>query len=146
MAFRLSERVQAVVFVAILIAAIAGLYAAAEMLQPDPVTTSLVRSVRLDVQGNGWSILYRPEATTNNTAFDLLVEASVRLGFSVDYAHYEFPKGVLVIGINESMNGNGGRYWQYWVNGVYGPVAADHRGLRDGDAVIWRYTVSQEGG
>jgi hypothetical protein len=146
MALRLSERLQAVVFVAILTAAIAGLYATAQLLQPDPVTRSEVLSVRLDVQGSGWSIPYRPEATTNNTVFHLLLEASVRLGFSVDYVHYEIPEGIFVLGINGSTNGDGGRYWQYWVNSVYGTVAADHRALGDGDAVQWRYAVPEEGG
>ena len=143
---RMSERVQALVFVAILVAAIAGLYAVAQVLQPAAVPTSEVRSVHLEIEGNGWSIQYRPSLTVNNTAFAILQEASVRLGFSLRYQPYELPQGVFVIGINGSMNGEGGRYWQYWVNGVYERVAADHRGLVDGDLVVWKFSVPQEGG
>jgi hypothetical protein len=142
---RPSERVQALLFVAILIGAIAGLYATAQVLQPAAVPIASVRSVRLDIDGSGWSIHYAPEQTTNNTAFGILLEASAVFDFPVQYQVYEIPKGVFVLGINGSMNGDGGRYWQYWVNGVYGAVAADHQGLRGGDAVGWRYSVPQEG-
>src|SRR5205807_2274536 len=101
---------------------------------------------RLDVQGEGWSIRYEPVATTNNTAFAILQEASVALGFSLTYVPYEIPNGVFVTGINGSMNGDGGRYWQYWVDGTYGAVAADHQGLRDGDVVQWTFSVHSGGG
>jgi Domain of unknown function (DUF4430) len=142
----LSERAQALVFVGILVAGIAGLYATAQIVQPAAVPTASVHSVRLEVDGSGWTIHYGPERTTNNTAFGILLEASDVLDFSVRYQRYEIPKGVLVLGINGSMNGNGGRYWQYWVNGVYGTVAADYQGLQDGDLVTWTYAVSQGGG
>ena len=91
-------------------------------------------------------ITYRPNATSNNTVFGLLLEASRALGFSVRYAVYEIPNGVLVTAINGSANGDGGRYWQYWVNGVYGAVSADHGALHDNDVVMWEFTLSQEGG
>src|SRR5205823_12948729 len=143
---RPSERVQALTFVAILIAAIAGLYATAQVLQPATVPVASVRSVRLDIDGSGWSIHYAPERTTNNTAFGILLEGSAVLAFSVQYQVYEIPKGVFVLGINGSMNGDGGRYWQYWVNGTYGTVAADHQGLGDGDVVQWTFSTPSEGG
>ena len=143
---RLSERAQAVAFVALLVAAIAGLYATAQVMQPAAVPVVAVHSPRLEIAGSGWTIQYAPNRTTNNTAFGLLMEASAVLAFPVQYQMYEIPKGVFVLGINGSTNGDGGRYWQYWVNGVYGVVAADHQGLRDGDSVTWRYLVPQEGG
>ena len=146
MVLRLSERVQAVAFVAILIVAVAGLYAVVQALQPAAIQTLIVRHARLDVKGEAWSIRYEPAATTNNTAFAILQEASVALGFSVTYVPYEIPKGVFVTGINGSMNGDGGRYWQYWVDGTYGTVAADHQGLRDGDVVQWTFSVPSGGG
>jgi hypothetical protein len=143
---RISERLQAIVFVAVVVVAVAGLYAVVQSLQPGPVQALVVRHARLDVNGNGWSIHYDPVATVNNTAFGILREASVRLGFSLTYVPYEIPKGVFVTGINGSMNGAGGRYWQYWVNGIYGSVAADHQALQDGDTVLWSYSSPQEAG
>ena len=145
MALRLSERQQAVVFAAILLTAIAGLYATTQLLQPAPVQAQVVGSATLDVRGDGWSIRYAPAVTTNNTAFGILSEASARLGFPLSYAIFQIPQGVFVTAINGSVNGEGGRYWQYWVNGVYGDVAADHEALHDGDVVLWSFSASQDG-
>ena len=142
---RLSERQQAVLFAAILLAAIAGVYAMTEVLQPAPVQARLVGFATLDVRGASWSIRYAPAATTNNTAYGILSEASARLGFSLDHVTFQIPEGVFVTAINGSVNGEGGRYWQYWVNGVYGDVAADHKALNDGDVVLWSFSASQEG-
>ena len=139
------ERWQAVAFTVILIAAIAGLYATTLLLQPASVTPSVVHAATLDVRGASSTIRYRPLTTTNNTAFDLLREASVRLGFPIAYVPYAIPKGIFVTSINGSTNGDGGSYWQYWVNGIYGTVAADHAVLHDGDAVLWTFSVPQEG-
>lgn len=146
MAFRASERVQAVLFVAILVGSIAGLYATAQSLQPAAVPRYNVHLVKLAVQGEPWAIDYRPIATANNTVFKLLREASAKLGFSLAYVPYQIPQGVFVTAINGSANGEGGRFWEYWVNGVYGKVAADHQGLQDGDVVLWKFSIPQEGG
>jgi len=143
---RASERVQAIVFVAILVTAIAGLYAVAQRSQPPSVPAAEVRLVSLEVEGDGWSIQYRPPVTVNNTAFGILREASATLDFSLTHQLYEVPQGVFVTEINGSANGEGGRYWQYWVNGMYESVAADHRALRDGDTVLWSFSIPQEGG
>src|SRR2546428_3763868 len=108
----MSERVQAIAFVTIVVLAVAGLYAAVQSLQPAAVRPLVIRHARLDVQGEGWSIRYDPVATSNNTAFGILREASATLGISLTYVPYEIPKGVFVTGINGSMNGDGGRYWR----------------------------------
>ncbi len=142
---KLSERAQAFVFASILIASVAGLYAAAQSLQPPPVRAYTVSSPYLDIEGSGWRVDYRPSSTANNTVFLLLLEASAALQFSVYYQFYQLPQGVFVIAINGTANGQGG-YWQYWVDGVYGDVAADHRALHDHDVVLWNFTVSQGGG
>lgn len=146
MVLRLSERVQAAAFVAILIVAVAGIYAAVQALQPAAIQTLIVQHPRLDVKGAGWSIRYEPVATANNTAFGILREASASLGFSVTYVPYEIPKGVFVTGINGSANGDGGRYWEYWVDGTYGAVAADHQALHDGAVVLWTFSIPSGGG
>ncbi len=145
MARRLSERRQAVLFAAILLTAIAGLYAMTELVQPAPVQARVVGFPTLDVRGDGWSIRYAPASTTNNTAFGILSEASTRLGFPLAYTTFQIPQGVFVTAINGSVNGESGRYWQYWVNGAYGDVAADHKALHDDDVVIWGFSASQEG-
>ncbi len=145
MALRLSERQQAIAFAAILIAAIAGLYATTQLLQPVPVRASEVHLVRLVIEGAGWSIQYAPLTTDNNTAFGLLLEASGKLAFPVAYVWYQIPQGVFVTAINGSVNGEGNRYWLYQVNGVYPNLAADHQGLHDDDVVRWSFSTAQEG-
>ena len=145
MAPRLRERQQAIVFVGVLIAAIAGLYATTQLIQPVPVQASAVHLVRLDVESGGWSIAYAPLATMNNTAFGLLLEASAKLGFPVAYIWYQIPQGVFVTAINGSVNGEQNRNWLYQVNDVYSNLAADHQALHDGDVVRWIFGAPPEG-
>jgi hypothetical protein len=145
LARRISERAQAVAFVAILVAAIVGIYAVAQSYGAPSVPASRVRSIHLAIEGDNWAISYVSSDTENNTAFGILHEASDRLGFALVYRSYDVPPGILVLGINGSMNGEGGRYWLYWVNGVYGTVAADRQALRDGDTVLWRFSDRYEG-
>jgi len=145
MAPRLSERLQAVILIAVLVVAIAGLYGLTRTLQPAGIPSFVVHGVRLVVNGSGWTIEYSSLVTTNNTAFSLLQEASHRLGFAIAYEVYQIPEGVLVTSINGSSNGEGGRYWQYWVNEAYGRVAADRSALSDDDIVTWRFDRSYEG-
>lgn len=104
-----------------------------------------VSGVSLDVNGASWSIHYGPVTTTNNTAFGILLEAARHMGFSVHWVNYTLPAGVFVISINGSANGQGGEFWQFWVNGVYGDAAADRIALSDGAAVTWSFTMDQGG-
>ncbi len=145
MALDLSERQQALVFVAVLIPVIAGLFWMTQMAQPAPVPAYGVRSVHLEIDGIGWSIRYDPAFTTNNTAFSLLLEASHALHFVVESIPFQMPQGVFVTSINGSVNGDGGRYWQYWVDGVYASVGSDHMAIHDGDLVAWAFDVPREG-
>src|SRR6266705_2826822 len=61
-----------------------------------PVQARVVGFATLDVRGNGWSIQYAPAATTNNTPYGILSEASARLGFSLDHVTFQIPEGVFV--------------------------------------------------
>lgn len=146
MAPRLSERLQAAIFVGVLVVSIAGVYGLVQWSQPSAVRPSTVLDVRLTVHGIPWVIEYRTDETTNNTAFGILLEAAHHLGFAIEFSVYEIPAGVLVTSINGSVNGQDGRYWLYWVGDVYGTVAADKQGLADGDSVVWRFDRSYRGG
>ena len=142
---RLSERAQAAILVGVLVTAIAALYGATQILQPSAVSRFVVHGVRIEVNSSSWTIEYQSLVTTNNTAFRLLEEAAAHLGFTVGYVVYQIPEGVLVTSINGTTNGQGGRYWQYWVNGVFGDVAADKKALADDDIVLWRFDRSYAG-
>jgi len=142
---RLSQRAQAILFVALVAVAIGGLLAYVQATTPPPITATGRVSASLLVDGGTWTIRYGPVETTNNTPFSLLKEASQRLGFSVDEVYYTLPSAVFVTAINGTVNGQGGHYWQYWVNGVYGDVGADQVALSNGDTVAWRFTTDQGG-
>lgn len=146
MAPRLSERRKAVIFLVALAVAIAGLIVYVQASQPRPVPSMMIADAVLRVEGAAWTIHYAPAETTNNTVFGLLMEAASRLGFRVDYQQYTVPHGVLVTAINGTVSGQGPspRYWQYWVNGVYGDVAADAFAIHSGDAILWNYTIPME--
>ncbi len=142
----MNERRQAILFAVLLIPAIASLYAATQLIQPAAVQPSLVHAVHLEVTGDGWTISFDAIVTANNSVFSLLLEATDTLGFPVAYVPYQIPRGMFVTAINGSVNGEGGRYWQYWVSGAYGDVAADLKALHDHDTVLWMFVSSVEGG
>ncbi len=141
----LTERKKAIVFVIGLVLAISALIAAIEESQPAPVRPQGILSPDLWIRTPSWSIDYPPSTTANNTVFGLLMEAAGRLHFSVVYVVYEVPQGVFVSAINGTVNGEDGLFWQYWVNGQIGPVAADHMALSDGAHVLWNFTTPQAG-
>ncbi|MGQ0798475.1 MAG: DUF4430 domain-containing protein [Methanobacteriota archaeon] len=142
---RWSERRQAVLFAAVLVIAILGTFRLAVALQAPAVRSLGPIRASLVVDGTAWQIDYVDVVTTNNTAFGILLEASERLGFEVLWTTYAIPAGVFVTAINGTANGAGGMGWQYWVSGAYGSVAADRRAIVDGDVVLWRFAVAQEG-
>jgi len=134
-----------VIFLVVVGVAIAGLYGWIQVSQPPPVRATGVTGVSLVVNGAGWSVHYGPVTTTNNTAFGILLEAARHMGFSLQWINYTLPAGVFIISINGSANGQGGEFWQYWVDGAYGEVAADHAPLSDGATVTWAFAADQGG-
>jgi hypothetical protein len=136
---------KAVLFLVVLGVAIAGLYGWAQASQSPPVRPGTVSGVSLVVDGGTWSLRYGPVTTTNNTAFGLLLEASQRLHFPVEYQNYTLPAGVFVVSINGTANMANGAGWQYWVGTSYGDRAANLYPLTDGSNVTWRYTANQGG-
>ncbi len=141
----LSERQKALAFVVGLSMAIAALTAAIEAFQPPPVRPQGILSPNLWIRTPSWWIHYRPDLTMNNTVFGLLMEAAEHLRFSVISVPWEVPQGVFVSAINGTVNGQDGLFWQYWVNGQIGPVAADHMAVSDRAEVLWNFTTPQAG-
>ena len=140
---RLSERQKALVFAVALIAGVASLYGYLQgtMARPAPTGGTVVAS--LVVEGPGWTIAYGNATVPNATAFAILAQAGRALGFDVRSIAYVSPPGVFVTGINGTMNGQGGSFWQYWINGAFGTVASDRAPLHTGDLVLWRFAPSQ---
>ena len=96
--------------------------------------------LKLQVTGEGWNLVYESNNTINNTAFTILLEAARTLHFPVIWSNWTVPAdSILVQSIGSDVNGDGGRWWQYWINGAYGTVGADHAALKNGDEVEWRF-------
>lgn len=101
------------------------------------VTTTLI------IKGNSWTIEYPNVTTTNDTVFDILIECSIRKNFTVTYVHYSSFDANFVISINGTHNGQDNKYWQYYVNGVYGEIASDKKKINNNDTVEWRFEESR---
>ena len=72
------------------------------------------------------------------TVFDVLKKVSEKSNIELNYNNnYSF--GVFIESIGGIKNGDGGKYWQYYINGVLGDAAADKKVLKEGDSVEWRF-------
>ncbi len=137
---------QAAVLLTIVIAgAISGLWFLLGFFPPVAAPTGPV-SVSLDIEAPGWNLTYAAE-TTNRTVLAFLLEAAESEGFAVEWTDWESLGAAKVDSIKGLHDGQGGLYWQYWVNGKYANVAADRYILEVGDHVVWMFTTyPPEGG
>jgi hypothetical protein len=72
------------------------------------------------------------------TVFSELLSYGKRNNIEVKYNN-DYSFGVFVESIGGVENGDEGRYWQYYVNGILGDVAADKKSLKEGDRVEWKF-------
>lgn len=78
------------------------------------------------------------ESDKERTAFSGLLNYGVKNNIEIEYNNnYDF--GVFIESIGGVANGDEGKYWQYYVNGTLGEVAADKKVLKEGDGVEWRF-------
>ncbi len=140
-AWKLNRRslLPSLTFALILAVSVAGVWALANATMPakvPPPARNIHLSLRLD--GKDWNVTYESNSTMNNTAFIFLLEAARTLHIPVAWSNWTVPAdSILVQSIGGDTNGDGGRWWQYWVNGVYGSVGANHAALSEGDEVRW---------
>lgn len=76
--------------------------------------------------------------TATTTVFSLLQYASTNPTLTLEYRSYP-GMGTLITRIGAATNGAGGKYWQFWVNGVYAQKSADNVLVHAGDRVEWRF-------
>lgn len=139
----LPERVKAAALAAVIVLAAAGLLVAAQAFHPEAPVLSAGISVSMRIEGAGWTIGYASNDTRNNTAFLFLMEASRALHFDVQWTNWSPPySAVFIDAVNGSHNGDGDRWWQFWVDGVYADTAADLAILHGGDSVRWAFVPS----
>ena len=133
-------------FAAIIVLAALGLIAAAQTFRSHPPALAGDIALSMTIEGAGWTITYSSNETRNNTVHLFLLEAARALHFAVQWTNWSPPySAVFVDAINGSMNGDGGRWWVFWVDGAYGNTAADLTFLHGGESILWRFTTPEGG-
>ena len=142
----LPERVKAALFAAVIVVSAVGLIAGAQAFRPQPPVLTEGIPLSMTIEGAGWTISYTTNRTTNNTVFLFLLEAARTLHFAVQWSNWSPPySAVFIDAINGSLNNDGGRWWVFWVDGVYANTAADLAVLSGGEAIAWRFVLSGGG-
>ncbi len=100
-------------------------------------------SVKMVILGDGWTIEDNLIAYNDDTVFTLLERVLLKNDFSFEYTYYEQFDSILIDSINGVVNGQDGKYWQYYVNdGDIPPmVGADQYKISNGDNVLWRFEI-----
>ena len=141
-----SERVKAAVFTAVIVVSAIGLIVGAQEFRPTPPALTHGIPASITIEGPGWTINYASNETLNNTVFLFLLEAARSQHFAVVWSNWSPPyTAVFVEAIHSARNGEDGRWWVFWVDGVYSNTAADLTILRGGESILWRFTTPQGG-
>ncbi|HTD80759.1 MAG TPA: DUF4430 domain-containing protein [Thermoplasmata archaeon] len=134
------------IFSALIVVSAVGLILAAQTFRPQAPALTTGIPLRMTIEGSGWTIAYSSNDTRNNTVHLFLIEAARTLHFGLVWANWSAPySAVFIEGINGSINGEGGRWWVFWVDGVYASTAADLTVLHGGETVLWRFTTPEGG-
>lgn len=116
-------------------------YASAPTLPPATVNTSHTVDFLLD---DGTKIEgYQHQAIPVNepTVLGVLKEVAAKdnLKLEVDTSS---SMGAFIMQIGAQKNGQGTKYWQYWVNGAQPMIAADKYQLKGGETILWTFRKS----
>jgi len=98
-------------------------------------------SVRIIINGDGWTLTDNLIAYKDDTALSLLERSAQQNGFSVDSTYYTAFDSTLVNSINNAVGGTDGKYWQYYVNGNLPTSGADKYIITNGDLLTWSFEV-----
>lgn len=86
---------------------------------------------------------YQIEVLPNSTVFSLLEELAAKKGFEIEITFW-VDIGVFIESIDGFVGGTDKKWWQYWVNGKLGEVAADRKKVESGDLIEWKFEVPPE--
>lgn len=134
------ERNKAILFGIVIVFGVTSLAFLEGMIIGEPVERSEVENVEMRIVGDEWSIDCRVQSTVNNSVYLFLRECGVRYGFEIGSTLWKPYDSVFVDSINGLKNGDE-KWWQYYVNGVYGEVSSDRKKIVDGDYIEWKYEV-----
>ena len=93
--------------------------------------------------GDGQVKSYSRKIYEGETLFELIhrmeIENEVQLSYKT------FPGlGNLITKIGEKENGEGGAYWQYWINGEYAKIGASEFIPHEGDSILWKFSNQKD--
>lgn len=78
-----------------------------------------------------------------DNVFSVLQQITTTNNIKLDYNPAESSAwGVFIKQIGDKANGQGQKYWQYWVNADQPQIAADKYELKSGDIVWWTFRES----
>lgn len=75
----------------------------------------------------------------NDTVFGFLLEAANQDSLDVKTTYYGQYDSILVDSIGSYVGGDGGKYWQYYLNEEYGIIGVDKQMVSDGDTIVWKF-------
>lgn len=129
-------RASRVIPLVVLLLAVAPSQALAAATPPQTQFTASATNISLQIDfGNGTVVNHQ-----GLTGSDVLgiTESVLSVGVSW-YGNMAFVESIAGVVNNQGE----GRWWQYWVNGELGPVAANAYLVSDSDSIVWLYTGSQ---
>ena len=77
------------------------------------------------------------------TLFQIMKERFSEEGIELNYETYS-GLGEFITQIGSKKNGEGDRYWQFWVNGAYSQVGASSYIVKVGDIIKWKFTNEKQ--
>ncbi len=98
-------------------------------------------SVKMVIIGNEWRIEDNIVAYEGDTVFSILEKVAKRNDISFEYTYYKDFDAALIDSIGKDVNGDGGKYWQYYVNNDIPMVGCDQYALSNGDYVEWSFEI-----
>lgn len=138
-----------VIVVTLAIISIAGWFFATTDFKQNDVTTAksdIVQDLEskdvallLD-DGEGTSKIITATFVKGMTAFSLLKQEVEKLPLALKTKNYN--TGVFIEAIGEKENGQGGKYWLYYVNGSLPMISSDKKEIKAGDKVEFKFEKS----
>ena len=89
--------------------------------------------------GNNQTTSYQVQ-TKNATVYSVLMQAAKTYHFPVNATYHKEYQSHYITMINSIEEGQNGNYWQYYINGKYGLVGADHQIVSNNDLIEWKFT------